>query len=213
VVSTGHRFTLHDAVDDDWLEWAPALPVGAALLPPGTTAPRPLRAALSWTEGRFWSGDEQREGWVLAVPGGLLGPADLFTPPAAAHPDSAALEVAGERLALADAVAVGDAGRLMVLPLGGDATALAPAWPDERRRELGPPEDCLVVGEPSAPPRPSCAARSARASPVRSCTWTRASTRWASRSRASRKRRSRSPSELVCPSKRGLRPSAWSGAR
>ena len=28
---------------------------------------------------------------------------------------------------------------------------LGPAWPDERRRALGGPEDCLVVGDPSAP--------------------------------------------------------------
>ena len=76
-VGTGHRFELHDGPEDEWLQWQASIPVGSALLPPGASLPRPMRASLSWSEGRILTDTEEHQGWVLNVSRGLLGPVDL----------------------------------------------------------------------------------------------------------------------------------------
>ena len=151
-VSTGHRFTLHPKPEGDWLDWRPPVAVGHSLLPAGAAVPSPLRAAQSWKEGRLWSlltQDEQRDGWVLVVPGALLGPADLLQPADDAREDSARLELAGHGLPLAGRVDEPAPG-LAVRPLPDDVV-LAP-WPRSRQRAPDAPEDCLLVAEPGAPP-------------------------------------------------------------
>jgi hypothetical protein len=150
VVSTGHRFALHDEADSDWLEWEPALVVGHSLLPAGLPLPRPMKTVLRWTEGSIWSSDEEREGWVLAVDGGVLGPGDLFAAPPAAHEGSVTLELGGESLPLDAQTTAGERGPLMALfamdpPL--------PPWPRQRQRRPDAPEDCLVLTGPGGETR------------------------------------------------------------
>ncbi len=100
LVSTGHRFSLHPKAEDRWLEWSPPLAVGGELLPVEARPPRLLRASHSWRQGRILKSDKERTGWVLAVPGGILGPADLLVAEPKAIEGSAMLEVAGRRIAL-----------------------------------------------------------------------------------------------------------------
>ncbi len=160
IVSTGHRFALHREAEDEWTEWRPSLPIGAPALPAGLTAPRPLRASLVWTQTRLWtwSDDERRPGWVLAVPGGLLAPADMLAAPEQAEDQTTLLEVAGQKLGLdVEAVAVGP--DLARLPLDAPLPDASPDWPRERQRSPQGPEDCLVVTESSAEPTVLAASR------------------------------------------------------
>ncbi len=148
-VSTGHRFTLATRPDPAWLTWRPSIPIGHSLLPPGAPVPHPRRAQLAWQEGRLWSSDERREGWVLGVPGAMLGPADLLTAPEDAHADSAVIEVAGRAVPLAgDPTAVADG--LARRPAPDDLDL--PAWPRALQRAPDGPEDCLAVTDPGSPP-------------------------------------------------------------
>jgi len=152
-VSTGHRFTLHDRPEPAWLDWRPSVPIGHSQLPVGSPVPHPRRASLSWTEGRLWDDTEVREGWVLAVPGALLCPADLLEIPEDAHEGSVSLELGGVRISL-DAqgpeVQTPQAGLgLVSLPEGLDVEP----WPRSMQRvpENGP-EDCVLVLDPGSPP-------------------------------------------------------------
>jgi hypothetical protein len=145
-VATGHRFRLHSEAKSDWLEWDPALPVGHRLLPAGVPTPRPLKATLSWTEGGLWDSAEQLEAWVIAVDGGLLGPATLFTTPEDAKPGSVVLQVAGEQVELSDEPTVlGE--HLLLLP----TEPPVPPWPRDLRRRPADVEDCLIVAIPGSP--------------------------------------------------------------
>ena len=76
-VSTGHRFTLHEKAETEWMEWRPALAVGGALLPSGAPKPQMVRAALRSTRFKIWK--RQKKGWLLNVEGGLIGPATLLS--------------------------------------------------------------------------------------------------------------------------------------
>lgn len=153
-VRTGHRFTLATEPDDEWLEWEPAIMVGSVHLPPGAPLPEPLRAKMAWREGRFWKTEEMRQGWVLLVDGGLLGPADLFIPPANAREGSVVLEVAGEPLPLESVAARSDHG-VAVLPV----TLQAARWPRDRIRHMTEPEECIAVTDAADAPLPISTAR------------------------------------------------------
>ena len=154
-VRTGHRFTLHGQPDDDWLEWRPSAAIGHSLLPPGTPLPRPQRASQTWTEGRFWSSDEQLEGWVLVMSDQLVGPIDLLTASEDAHEDTAFLEVAGVAFPVGEVTPYG-AG-LGTHPL--DQPLPVSAWKSSRLRAPTAPEDCLLVGDPGLPPHSLAAGR------------------------------------------------------
>ncbi|MCP3918777.1 MAG: MCE family protein [bacterium] len=153
VVSTGHRFVLHGGAEEEWLTWQPALPVGSALLPPGTRIPPALRASLTWQRGRLIKREGERQGWVLPVAGGLIGPANLL------HPEEEAREgtfaVAGETFALTGAP-VWEANGLARVEL---AVAAGGRWDEAASRPLGEVEDCLVFCDPAAPPRALSSAR------------------------------------------------------
>lgn len=151
VARTGKRFTLLDAPEDDWLEWEPTVAVGHSLLPPGVVPPTPLRATLRWSESRlftsFWTADEQRDGWVLLLADGLLGPTDLLTVPEDAHEGTAELQVAGDVLLLdppAEPV-VGGLSRLHRRPASTGFAVASTRSPDG-------PEDCLLVADPATEP-------------------------------------------------------------
>lgn len=144
-VTDGHRFPLDAQPQDEWSAWQPSIPIGGdAHLP---EAPVPLRAVLRWTEGRFLTTHAERRGFVLPVPGGLLGPLDLLVAPAVADPGSARLEVEGQPIALAATQRVGTG--IAVLPCdppsaGGLARSPLPA--------PTAPAECLVyLDRPAAP--------------------------------------------------------------
>jgi paraquat-inducible protein B len=149
LASTGQRFTLHDKAEDEWKQWSPPLPVGGQLLPPDVVPPRLLRAVHSWKQGRFMERDKSRHGWLLVVPGGVLGPADLLLAQEGARDDSSKLEVGGERFSLDGQVGWSERGlarRSLELP---DAAVFdltrARALTDEV-------EECLIFGDPTAAP-------------------------------------------------------------
>ncbi len=153
-VRTGHRFRLHDAADDEWLEWETTVAVGSALLPPGAGLPHPLRAVIGWEQGFIFKGTRTRHGWVLQRPDGLLGPADLLAaPPGKSEEENAVrLEVAGRAVPLAE---IAPDQLLAILPV----QVSDHVWPDRRVRRPADPEDCIAVADPTAPPLPLTAAR------------------------------------------------------
>lgn len=154
-VSTGARFTLHAEPEEEWLEWSPPLPVGGALLPNDAAPPRARRAKLRWRTGKILSRSHERVGWVLPVPGGLSGPADLLVVPSDALNDSAQLEVDGSIHPIGGAT--WERGGLVEVPIVlPDAELLTP----DQLRPLGEEtEDCLVYSDPASPPMALAARR------------------------------------------------------
>lgn len=156
-VTGGSRFELASDAKEEWLDWAPALPVGNDLLPAGARLPKLVRATLSWTEGRVLRTETERIGWMMVAENGLAGPADLLTIPEDAREGRARLEVAGMTYDLATVEGEGqivDGGPgLKVLgrgALGASWDELSAAHRDERRglrRPLLEPEDLIVVRE------------------------------------------------------------------
>ncbi len=153
VVATGHRFLLVREPEEEWLEWEPAIAVGSALLPEGAEAPRPVRARLSWREGLF-DRRKSRSGWLLHTREGLLGPADLLSPPAEAKAGSTALEAAGTVVPLEAPLVPCGAGLLLL-----EAHVVASVW----ERPVGPRTsqavECLAFGDQPATPLPLPAQR------------------------------------------------------
>lgn len=147
-VGNGHRFPLRKEEPEDASQWRPTIAVGDALFSSGAPRPVPVPASLTWREGLMFRSDEGRFGWVLPVPGGLLGPADLLRIPEDAREGSAALELAGERFVPSAELAweVQGVGRLEV-----STTGLS-VWRGEAIRRLVEPEDCLVVADAGVPP-------------------------------------------------------------
>ena len=149
LVATGARFELHSEPEEAWLRWSPPLPVGATLLPDQAPVPRPMWAQLNWREGRLLESDESMEGWLLALPGGVLGPLDLLQAPPEAKEGSPRLALGGGAF---------DLRRGLEWESGGIAFMAATVesgveWDVERVRELGAePEACLVFGDPGRPP-------------------------------------------------------------
>lgn len=156
-VSTGTRFRLYADVDEEWLDWAPALPLGSDLLPPGVALPRLLRATLTWEEGRILWTKSTEAGWMHATSDGLVGPWDLMSVPEDARGGNAVLAIAGRSFEVGELEAPG-VQRLGSSPMGvlssglfgdawpgllqGNGSALAGAPP---RRALTEPEDLILV--------------------------------------------------------------------
>lgn len=147
VVNTGHAFDVASSPEDSWLEWRPAVSVGHSLLPPGVATPAPIRATLSWEEGRIFTGEEERSGWVLPVPGGLIGPAELLTIPEDAHDGTTRLHVAGESLGLDGERSDVGAGLVQLsVPLP------SLPWLMDESRAAPAPEDCVIFTGPGTEP-------------------------------------------------------------
>ena len=142
------RFRLYDEPDSAWRDWLPFVALDQLA---SAEQPQMLAARLSWQQRSYltlyWAMDEQRHGWLLPVAGGLLGPADLLRPPAAAVADSAGLRVAGEPLAMTAGTVVADG--VVLLPADGEWTA----WPAARIGPLHQPQDLLIVAGADTPPR------------------------------------------------------------
>jgi len=152
-VTTGHRFTLHHEVDEDWLAWQPNVPLGSELLPPGSRVPSPERARLAWKE-TILRMRKARTGWVLQTDAGLLGPTDLLTTDEDAREDSSSLEVAGQAIDLSNPLVwEGDSVAVLQASIGGEV------WPTERMRSPGEIQDCLIVAGDATRPTPLAATR------------------------------------------------------
>jgi hypothetical protein len=157
VVLTGHRFTLVNDPEEEWLEWQPLIAVGSSLLPAGATVPSPMRAVAAWREGRWFKGEHSRRGWVLLTDRGLLGPADLLRPADVedeAEAGSMALEVAGRHVPIPAETVWSEGGLALI-----DVELEGPVWPRRLIRTPEAPEDCIIVGDPVAAPIPLSAAR------------------------------------------------------
>ncbi|QNN22291.1 MCE family protein [Planctomycetales bacterium ZRK34] len=139
-VTTGHRFELARELDEAWQKWRPALAVGTELLPSGASRPDMLRATRRQNGGGFFGGERRRNGWLLPVAGGVIGPADLL-----AKGESTRLEVAGQRFELTDEPTVNLGGlteRAIMVP---DARA----WVSKHVRRMDEPEDCVIMTDPA----------------------------------------------------------------
>ncbi len=144
-VEDGHRFGLAVEPQEDWLEWRPALPVGGEW--DTDRLPAMLGARVSWRSGVF-AGRQARRGWVLPVPGGLIGPADLLTEPDDAKADSTVLDVAGSQVGPLERPVRASAG----LAWRAFDHAGAYTWPARRFAAPEGPVDCLLVGDASVQP-------------------------------------------------------------
>ncbi|UCD73840.1 MAG: MCE family protein [Phycisphaerales bacterium] len=155
-VRTGHRFDLADEVDDDWLDWEPVVAIGSSMLPPGLALPDCQRARITWKQGLIFKGAKSRQGWVLPVERGLLGPADLMVPGEKAEEETVVLEVAGRVVSLDREPVWSDPGlALLEATLPTDCRR----WSSRRIRAATEPEDCIAVADPASDPLPLAAAR------------------------------------------------------
>jgi paraquat-inducible protein B len=154
VVRNGHRFVLADQPQKAWQEWQPMVVVGSPFLPPGSVMSAPMRAVMSWRQGRWFKSDRTRRGWVLQMDRGLVGPADLFVPPEGVPAESAVVDIAGRPIPLSSARAL--PGGYLV---SADVHVGPTAWPNELVRTPAEPEDCVIVGDRAVAPIPLAASR------------------------------------------------------
>lgn len=159
VVSSGARFTLHDDPEPAWFGWAPALPLGSDLLPPGAEVPRLVRGSLRWRAGRILRSEEIREAWFQVTDQGLLGPANVLRVPGEARDGRATLQLAGRDLdlgTLIDAGHVTERGDALAVlapeALGEVFAGLRDGAAQPEGRGLSAPEDLLLVREAGRDP-------------------------------------------------------------
>lgn len=153
---TGRRFALVDAPKEEWLGWRPFVAIGSSFLPPGSSMPAPVRAVRGWESGRWFKSSKSRRGWLLPTKQGLLGPKDMLVPGTVGDQGQAVLEVAGSTIALTKELAWSD-NLLGLLPVHLNETA--PLWDASRISRLDKLEDCIIVGDPAAPPIPLATTR------------------------------------------------------
>jgi hypothetical protein len=157
--STGQRFELAGEPEDEWLRWRPALPVGGVLPEHETVLPERVWARLTWKPRGWLARQHSRAGWLVQSGGEWLGPADVLVVPAEAEPESAVLELVGERFELAEEPTWSGAGLARRARPGG---APASAHALESVRELREAEDLLLCADPALAPKAVAAAHLAR---------------------------------------------------
>ena len=147
-VNQGHVFELYEEPKDEWLEWAPSL---ALFDDPGATLERPplLPVTLTWTYKAmlYLEREGNRQGWVLPLTQGLLGPSDLLAAPEDALADSITLSIDGA--AIEQSVVEPYSEDLALLPLTHDYTV----WPAERLRNPSAPENVQIIAAAALAPR------------------------------------------------------------
>jgi paraquat-inducible protein B len=151
-VNTGHRFTLVDKPEKEWLEWRPNVPVGGARLATGTTLPTLVRARLLWREGPFKVLKKERKGWLIRTADGVVGPLDLLVIPEDAKEGTTRLELEGLEVQLADLPVPEDLGQGLgrrALASGSEGEV---APPPLAPRRMGEAEDLLLVRDAGAEP-------------------------------------------------------------
>lgn len=145
LAKNGHRFTLHDKPEEEWLTWKPSLHLGS--LPQKLPMTRPV--VLQWTETSFLRQRERkRSGWVLPIAGGWLGPADLLSAPERAIAGTTLLNIDGQATPLEPAPRAAGEG-LAVLPANGSGhTPVSVA-----RRRPAALEDVLIATDGTREPQ------------------------------------------------------------
>ncbi len=140
-------FELAEEPEEEWQTWQPSIPLGSSILPAGSSLPRPTRAKLTWTKDGMFGREQEREGWVLALENGLLGPADVLQPAGDVERGTAVLELVDQRFEIAGPPAWEHHG-LALRELDPPVTP----WPSAAVRRPSAPEDCLVVADPALAP-------------------------------------------------------------
>ncbi len=152
-VANGHRFTLHESADAQWLAWRPRVPLGSALLDNDQPLPQPILATAR-RDRRFGLGKSSQQSWVVGLDNGtVLGPANILAP---AKPNTV-LDLAGhtyEMAAVSDNVAP-----IATFRPQGEWPEQIDAWPAARIRPLTAGEDLLLLGGTSALMMPISGAR------------------------------------------------------
>ncbi len=158
-VVDGHRFEVAPKPDEDWREWSPSLPLAGADLATSQAAPAPSRAVLTWKHnGTFHNPERRREGYVLRVPEGYLGLADMLLPPEGSFADSVQVAINGKSYeAHGKALRMYD--ELALLPVKHNGDEKPAPWPGEHVRSASAPEDCLAFNSAAGEPRAIAAAR------------------------------------------------------
>jgi hypothetical protein len=148
-VASGHAFALHEEPRREWLDWTPNIALQQHTDGPAKR-PQPLFVRLLWEKDSYLTawGKAQREGWILPVQGGFLGPANLLTPPADAEPGSLRLITDERELPIHDEAEVRFAGVAFLTYEHSE-----PAWANDGFRGPSSPEDSLIVTAPATPAR------------------------------------------------------------
>ncbi|HPF13741.1 MAG: MCE family protein [Planctomycetes bacterium] len=154
LAESGQRFSLVAGPEKDWLQWRPALPIGAGSIPQGLTPPTPLSSSLTWRSGRIIRQRKERSAWLIATERGLLGPADYFQVPAEAEESGVDLRVGNITVnAIPPVESQGEVAWVTwTQPLDS-------IWPSQRIRSLAGPEDCMVYAGPNLAPQSIAAYR------------------------------------------------------
>ena len=113
-----------------------------------------MRASIGWTQGRWITREKSRRGWVLQTDLGLLGPANLLLADEKADPGSIVLEVQGQTLNLQSKAKWQGRGLALI-----DAAISKPQRTLANLVEAREPEDCIIIGDPSANSIPLSASR------------------------------------------------------
>jgi len=156
LVTTGHRFSVQENVDDEkMLRWKPLIQIGELAELPHGAPPTLARAALRWKESVLGiRHTRRRQGWlVLLDQSGILGPIDMFLFDPADPSREGVLEVEGRQITIrADQLQI--SGTLARYRLSESENEWAAAFPVDRLRFPSGPEDCLIVTSSHAPPIP-----------------------------------------------------------
>ena len=110
-IITGHEMAYFGKVDEDWLSWAPKIPIGSKQLTENQILSRPLRAKKRWSvprldiaginTGKLLERKFERSGWVLMLSDDrLIGPTDLLSFSKNDSIENITLEVGGKEIAL-----------------------------------------------------------------------------------------------------------------
>lgn len=153
-VASGHRFVMDDRAEDEWLDWRPAISLGAAL----ETPPLAVPANLAWRSGGWFGRARSVSGWVLPTSWGVVGPRSLLQPTDGAR--DARLELDG----VLQSPGTAESASIAIAP---SDLAVMPLPEMLRQRVLGRDrfrapsglEDLFIAGDPAREPKPLPAAR------------------------------------------------------
>jgi len=154
----GQRFVLEEGPPEGHEAWQPLLAVGDRPGPDPLQLDSLRQARASWEEDGLIDRQLRREGWVVRVPRGLLGPQDLLAPAEVGEREDLRLFVDGEALA-SEAPLAWESEGLGLRELSGDPTRPLVA---ERVRFAPKLQDILLFSDPSNEPLPLSRSRLVR---------------------------------------------------
>ncbi len=136
----GAEFELLAEAPGDAAKWSPSLTLGESAWTPVDLGGRHVPVALEFEKGLL-SSDKRRDGWAIAIPGGVLGPRVLLRTPDEARDGSTSLVIDGAPAALNDEPLWESAALVLLSHEHGAQDTLSP-----RDVAFGPElQDCLVV--------------------------------------------------------------------